>query len=195
VAQFRVRVVWNCDVWCYGTYMGGGAFGPPTVRYLAHNHRSELKFEQIFEGFKGKKIFSNSKVIKKFHSILWIFLSTQKFEWFTKHVMCRLSDSPNQKAFSQILFFHFSIPLSHTKSLFYVFLKLNDIVPQKLITTRQTKLVSKSSEYSIFERKINKNYSTMGKRQSCSWFSNTRSWWQTLYKFNIVTATASLSPI
>jgi hypothetical protein len=51
VAEFRVRVVWNCDA----TVRTWGAFGPPTVRYLAHNHRSEPKFEQIFEGFKGEK--------------------------------------------------------------------------------------------------------------------------------------------
>jgi hypothetical protein len=55
VAQFRVRVGWNCDA----TVRTWGDFGHPTVCYLAHNHRSEPKFEQIFEGFKGKKIFSN----------------------------------------------------------------------------------------------------------------------------------------
>jgi hypothetical protein len=42
--------VWNCDA----TGRTWGAFGPTTVRYLAHNYRSEPKFEQIFEGFKGK---------------------------------------------------------------------------------------------------------------------------------------------
>jgi hypothetical protein len=49
---------------------GGGNSAPGTVCCLHHNHRSEPKFETNFEGFKGKQIFSNLKVIKNISELL-----------------------------------------------------------------------------------------------------------------------------
>jgi hypothetical protein len=81
VAQFRVRVVWNCDA-TVRTW-GGAVFGPPTVRDLAYNDRSEPKFEQIFECFKGKYIFSNCEGHKKIFKGALNFSETSIIERFT----------------------------------------------------------------------------------------------------------------